>query len=198
MLHSLDFGCMLLRRMNILLSGQFEVGEQQVWQQPLRAALPEAHGWAPTTHCRRPTRSTSPSSRTRRRAACAACRAAADPVAVGRCRPPAGRPEPAGRGADRTHGRPRDERVDGRDRAVGHAGAAPRLLRLRAGAAPGARWQPLPQRRADSVAVLVLGLGEMGRTTALRIAANGYQVSGWSRRPACGAGDLHGIASLTG
>lgn len=45
------------------------------------------------------------------------------------------------------------------------------------------QWQPLPQRRAADWPVLVLGLGEMGRTTALRLAANGYPVSGWSRRP---------------
>jgi glyoxylate/hydroxypyruvate reductase len=43
------------------------------------------------------------------------------------------------------------------------------------------QWQPLPQRRADEVRVAVLGLGEMGRNVALRLAANGYRVSGWSR-----------------
>lgn len=43
------------------------------------------------------------------------------------------------------------------------------------------RWQVWPQRRADEVAVLVLGLGEMGRTAALRLAAQGYRVSGWRR-----------------
>lgn len=46
-----------------------------------------------------------------------------------------------------------------------------------------ARWQPWPQRRADEWPVLVLGLGEMGRTAALRLAANGYPVTGWSRSP---------------
>lgn len=45
------------------------------------------------------------------------------------------------------------------------------------------RWQPWPQRRAADWPVLVLGLGEMGRTAALRLAANGYPVTGWSRRP---------------
>ncbi len=43
-------------------------------------------------------------------------------------------------------------------------------------------WRQLEQRRADEVTVLVLGLGEMGRTTALRLAANGYRVCGWSTR----------------
>jgi glyoxylate/hydroxypyruvate reductase A len=44
-------------------------------------------------------------------------------------------------------------------------------------------WRPLPQRRADEVAIAVLGLGEMGRCVALRLAAQGYRVSGWSGRP---------------
>jgi len=46
------------------------------------------------------------------------------------------------------------------------------------------QWHAHPQRRADEVHVAVLGLGEMGRTTALRLVANGYRVSGWSRRGA--------------
>jgi glyoxylate/hydroxypyruvate reductase A len=44
------------------------------------------------------------------------------------------------------------------------------------------QWQQLPQRRAGDVHVAVLGLGEMGRAVALRLAGNGYFVSGWSRR----------------
>ena len=43
-----------------------------------------------------------------------------------------------------------------------------------------AQWCPQPQRRADEVNVAVLGLGQMGRATALRLAANGYGVAGWS------------------
>ena len=42
-------------------------------------------------------------------------------------------------------------------------------------------WRQLPQRRADETAVAVLGLGQMGRTCALRLAGNGYRVTGWSR-----------------
>jgi glyoxylate/hydroxypyruvate reductase A len=49
-------------------------------------------------------------------------------------------------------------------------------------------WRQLPQRRADEVNVAVLGLGQMGRCCALRLAANGYRVSGWSARPAAIAG----------
>jgi glyoxylate/hydroxypyruvate reductase A len=41
-------------------------------------------------------------------------------------------------------------------------------------------WRQSVQRRADQVTVAVLGLGEMGRATALRLAANGYRVLGWS------------------
>ncbi len=43
-----------------------------------------------------------------------------------------------------------------------------------------AQWRPQPQRRADEVKVAVLGLGQMGRATAQRLAANGYRVTGWS------------------
>jgi glyoxylate/hydroxypyruvate reductase len=56
------------------------------------------------------------------------------------------------------------------------------------------RWHPLPQKRADEVAVLVLGLGEMGRTVALQLAALGYRVSGWSAR----ARVVEGVASGAG
>lgn len=42
-------------------------------------------------------------------------------------------------------------------------------------------WRQHTQRRADEVAVLVLGQGEMGRTTAARLSAQGYRVAGWRR-----------------
>jgi glyoxylate/hydroxypyruvate reductase A len=42
-------------------------------------------------------------------------------------------------------------------------------------------WRPLPQRRADEVAVLVLGQGQLGGAVAQRLAAQGYRVSGWRR-----------------
>jgi glyoxylate/hydroxypyruvate reductase A len=59
-------------------------------------------------------------------------------------------------------------------------------------------WQTLPQRRADEVHVAVLGLGEMGRAVALRLAGNGYRVSGWSRRQRSmvGVDTVHGDAGL--
>ena len=42
-------------------------------------------------------------------------------------------------------------------------------------------WRPLALRRADEVCVAVLGLGQMGRTAAQRLAQCGYRVLGWSR-----------------
>ena len=56
------------------------------------------------------------------------------------------------------------------------------------------QWRALPQKRADEVSVLVLGLGQMGRTTALQLAALGYRVSGWSARPQ----QVAGIAACAG
>lgn len=59
-------------------------------------------------------------------------------------------------------------------------------------------WEMQPQRRADEVNVLVLGLGEMGRAVSTRLAANGYRVSGWSRRARSveGVDAHHGDAAL--
>ena len=51
-------------------------------------------------------------------------------------------------------------------------------------------WQVLPQLRADEVGVLVLGLGQMGRTAARRLLGQGYRVSGWSRSAAEAEGGL--------
>lgn len=45
-----------------------------------------------------------------------------------------------------------------------------------------ARWAPHAQQRADEVTVAVLGLGEMGRTAAQRLVAQGYRMLGWSTR----------------
>lgn len=49
------------------------------------------------------------------------------------------------------------------------------------------RWAPHAQRRADEVAVAVLGLGQMGRATASRLRALGYAVTGWSLHEAIDA-----------
>ncbi len=54
-----------------------------------------------------------------------------------------------------------------------------------------ARWHPLPQRRADEVAVLVLGQGEMGRAVAQALQAHGLPRAGLAARrgarPPCSA-----------
>jgi glyoxylate/hydroxypyruvate reductase A len=55
-------------------------------------------------------------------------------------------------------------------------------------------WAPHAQRRADETPLLVLGLGEMGRTAALRLAALGFPVTGWSR----GAQAVPGLAVCHG
>ena len=57
-----------------------------------------------------------------------------------------------------------------------------------------AQWAPQPQRRAAEFGVTVLGLGQMGRTVALRLLRNGYRVSGWSARPAA----IPGVRTLAG
>lgn len=49
------------------------------------------------------------------------------------------------------------------------------------------QWRVLPQRRADEVAVAVLGLGQMGRATALVLAHHGYRVAGWRREASAGS-----------
>ena len=63
-----------------------------------------------------------------------------------------------------------------------------------------AEWQPLPQRRADEVGVLVLGLGQMGGTAARALAGLGYPVQGWSATPreVPGVACHHGEPALAG
>ena len=60
------------------------------------------------------------------------------------------------------------------------------------------RWQPHAQRAARETTVAVLGLGQMGRATALRLAQGGYRVKGWSARPTSidGVATQHGDAAL--
>lgn len=60
-------------------------------------------------------------------------------------------------------------------------------------------WRQHGQRRADALRVAVLGLGEMGRTAALRLASQGYAVTGWSRRPVAlpGLRTAHGPHGLS-
>ncbi|NVK73587.1 MAG: glyoxylate/hydroxypyruvate reductase A [Oceanospirillaceae bacterium] len=44
-------------------------------------------------------------------------------------------------------------------------------------------WQQQPMVRAKDRRIGVLGLGELGRVSAQRLAANGFSVAGWSRHP---------------
>lgn len=55
-------------------------------------------------------------------------------------------------------------------------------------------WRVLPQRRADEVHVVVLGLGAMGAACARQLAALGYRVSGWATHAAA----VDGVAAHTG
>lgn len=59
-------------------------------------------------------------------------------------------------------------------------------------------WQQHAQRAARDVTVAVLGLGQMGRAVAQRLARNGYRVLGWSARQAQidGVQTQHGEAAL--
>lgn len=57
-------------------------------------------------------------------------------------------------------------------------------------------WRVHAQRRADEVAVTVLGLGQMGLAAARRLAGVGYHVRGWTLHPQADADD--GIARVAG
>lgn len=61
-------------------------------------------------------------------------------------------------------------------------------------------WRQLPQRRCDEVPVLLLGLGEMGRSCAAALSGAGYRVSAWTRSGRGAAVDgvtpIHGGESL--
>jgi glyoxylate/hydroxypyruvate reductase A len=169
--------------MNILLSGEFEAAELHVWKQYLRAALPAAR-WLGREEAL----------------------AVADSVqAAVVANPPPGslRGLPKLRliqslwaGVDQLlldptlpPGVPIARMVDPAMNAAMAETALWATLALHRGYFGYARsqrqgqWQPRPQRRADSVAVLVLGLGQMGLAAAQRIAQLGYRVSGWSLRP---------------
>jgi glyoxylate/hydroxypyruvate reductase len=58
----------------------------------------------------------------------------------------------------------------------------------------GAVWRQHALRRADELTVAVLGLGEMGRAVAQRIARHGCRVLGWSRS----AASIDGVQTSSG
>jgi glyoxylate/hydroxypyruvate reductase A len=184
--------------MNILLSGEFEAAELHVWQQSLCAALPDAR-WLD-----------------RERAL-----AVADTVQVAVvANPPPGSLcglpklrliQSLWAGVDRLLRDPTlppdvpiARMVDPAMNASMAETALWATLALHRGYFQYAQsqhrglWQPRPQRRADSVHVLVLGLGQMGLASARRIAQQGYRVSGWSLRPRPPSAELDGIAVHAG
>lgn len=64
-----------------------------------------------------------------------------------------------------------------------------------------ATWRQLPQRRADEMPVMVLGLGAMGLACARTLAQQGYRVTAWTRDGAprelpAGITHVHGDAAL--
>jgi glyoxylate/hydroxypyruvate reductase A len=184
--------------MNILLSGEFEAAELHVWQQSLGAALPDAR-WLDRDE--------------------ALAMADAVEVAVVANPPPGsllGLPklrliQSLWAGVDRLlldptlpPGVPIARMVDPAMNAsmaetalwatlALHRGYFDYALSQRQGL-----WQPRPQRRADSVNVLILGLGQMGLSAARRIAQQGYRVSGWSLRPRPDTLDLDGLVCHAG
>ncbi len=167
--------------MKVLLSGSFDPGEREAWLQALGAAMPEAR-WLDLD---------------------AARAAPAEVQAALVANPPPGGLQGlpklrliqslwAGVDrllADRTlpDGVPIARMVDPAMNAAMAETALWAVLSLHRGFFAYARqqqqglWQPLPQCRADEVAVLVLGQGQMGRTAAARIGALGYRVLGWRR-----------------
>jgi glyoxylate/hydroxypyruvate reductase len=59
-------------------------------------------------------------------------------------------------------------------------------------------WQPQPQRRAATLQVLVLGLGQMGAAVARRISQQGYRVCGFSLHPRALGAALEGVDCHSG
>ena len=167
--------------MKLLLCGNFDPGEEELWHQALAAALPEAQLLSRE----------------------AALRNADAVLAAIVANPPPGSLQGLPRlkliqslwaGVDRLladstlpAGVPLARMVDPAMNAAMAETALWTVLALHRGffryaqQQREARWQALPQRRADEVAVLVLGQGEMGRSAGARIAAVGYPVTGWRR-----------------
>ena len=184
--------------MNILLSGEFEASELHVWQQSLHAALPDAH-WLDR----------------------AQALAVADTVQVAVVANPApgsllGLPrlrliQSLWAGVDRLlqdptlpPGVPIARMVDPAMNAAMAETALWATLALHRGFFGNAQaqrdgiWRQQAQRGADSVKVLVLGLGQMGLTAARRIAQQGYRVSGWGLRSRPATPDPQDIAVHAG
>ena len=167
--------------MKVLLCGDFDAGEHQIWRDALAIAMPEAQ-WLDTAEAR------------------------ADPAAISAAvvaNPPPGSLQglPGLRliqslwaGVDRLltdptlpTGVPVARMVDPAMNAAMAETALWAVLSLHRGFFAYARrqregrWQTHEQRRADELRVAVLGQGQMGRAALQRIQALGYRVSGWRR-----------------
>lgn len=170
--------------MNVLLAGDFDRGEFDLWRAALAAALPEARWW---------TRDDIASGRV----------GAQDVTAAVVANPPPGSLQGLPRlalvqslwaGVDRLladptlpAGVPVARMVDPAMTAAMAETALWAVLSLHRGFFAYQRrqregvWRAHVQRRADEVPVAVLGQGEMGRAVAARLAALGYPVQGWRR-----------------
>lgn len=170
--------------MNVLLAGDFDRGEFDLWRAALAAALPEARWW---------TRDDIASGRV----------GAQDVTAAVVANPPPGSLQGLPRlalvqslwaGVDRLladptlpAGVPVARMVDPAMTAAMAETALWAVLSLHRGFFAYQRrqregvWRAHAQRRADEVPVAVLGQGEMGRAVAARLAALGYPVQGWRR-----------------
>lgn len=167
--------------MKVLLCGELDAAEWQVWRAALAGAMPEAQWLDPAGARRDP----------------AAVRAAvvANPASGSlQGLPQLGLIQSLWAGVDRLladptlpRGVPLARMVDPLMSAAmaetalwaviaSHRGFFAYAERQRRG-----HWQVHAQRRADELRVLVLGEGEMGSAAAARIAAQGYPVQGWRR-----------------
>lgn len=170
--------------MKVLLAGDFDPGEDEVWRRALAAALPEAH-WCSRAELD------------------AGQVAAGEIVAAVVANPPPGSLRGLPRlaliqslwaGVDRLladptlpAGVPVARMVDPAMTAAMAETALWAVLSLHRGFFAYQQrqregvWRQHAQRRADEVPVAVLGQGEMGRAVAARLAALGYPVQGWRR-----------------
>jgi glyoxylate/hydroxypyruvate reductase len=167
--------------MKILLTGRFDEGEREAWQAALAAAMPEAE-WLDLDDAR-------------------AQPQAVQAAVVANPAPGSLQGLPALRliqslwaGVDRLvldttlpAGVPIARMVDPAMNAAMAETALWAVLSLHRGyfayqqAQREGRWAPHAQRRADEVAVLVLGQGQMGGAVSERLQAQGYRVAGWRR-----------------
>ncbi|MEO5735457.1 MAG: glyoxylate/hydroxypyruvate reductase A [Rubrivivax sp.] len=167
--------------MNVLLCGELDVAETEVWQQALTAAMPEAV-WLDLSAARQ-------------------APAAVQAAVVANPSPGSLQGLPNLRliqslwaGVDRLladptlpPGVPIARMVDPTLNAAMAETALWAVLSLHRGYFDYAQqqqqrmWQQMPQRRADECSVLVLGQGRMGSAAAERLAQQGFRVRGWRR-----------------